>query len=126
MIHFIVVEDNKYHKELVTNTITKVMMKNDFAYKIFSFEDYNEQFYDILNFNLCNKVYFLDIKTPTENGISVARQIRQNDIQSLLIFMTAYKDQYAEAILKANFMFYAFLNKKMNSKANYLKPFLLA
>ncbi|MEG2322396.1 MAG: LytTR family DNA-binding domain-containing protein [Bacilli bacterium] len=92
MINFIVVDDIEAFAISVENVITKIMINNTLAYQTYKFNDYNKKFIDFINKPLPNKVYFLDIETKSASGIDIARMIRRNDIDSVIIFITAHED----------------------------------
>lgn len=111
MIHYIVGEDNKRINQTIGQVIDKVMLQNNLAYQKMMFLDYNTKFISCIEQNLSNKIYILDIETPSSTGIEMARKIRQKDINSIIIFLTAYKEKYQETILSSEFMFFAFISK---------------
>ena len=110
MINFIVCDDNKIINKAIVGVINKVMMKNITAYKIHDFFDYDSSFVDIINEKLSNKIYILDIETPSRSGIDIARMIRQKDLDSVIIFLTSH-EELGYMILKSEFMFLTFICK---------------
>lgn len=112
MVHFIVGEDHKKVHEQITERIQQMMMKNNIAYEIHHFYDYDKSFIKMITKNIPNKIYILDIETPSNTGIEMARKIRETDIDSMILFLTAYHSKYKETILESEFMFLAFLSKK--------------
>lgn len=110
MINFIVVDDNKKFLDMMCEIITKSMMKNKFNYKTHSFIEYDSDFYDIMNSNLSNKIYILDIETREASGIDVARKIRKHDIDSIIIFATVHNEA-GLILLKDDLMFLNFICK---------------
>lgn len=110
MISFIVCDDNKKINENVVNVIDKLMMKNKVAYKNYVFYDYDRKFIDIIEQKLPNKIYILDIETPSASGIDIVRKIREKDLQSVIIFLTSH-DELGYVILKQEFMFLSFICK---------------
>ena len=90
MINFIVCEDNPIVLEKNIKTINNLMFSNNLEYKIYSFTDYNSELQDLINNNLDNKIYILDIELEDSSGIDIARKIRKNDWSSLIIFSTAH------------------------------------
>ena len=56
------------------------------------------------------KVYILDIETPSASGIDIARQIRKDDTESVIIFVTGH-EEYGKILLKRNLMSIGFINK---------------
>ncbi len=110
MINFIAVDDNNKFLEIIVNTITKVMMKNKFIYKTHSFSEYDEKFFKLMNSNLPNKIYIMDIETRQASGIDVARKIRKNDVDSIIIFATVHNEA-GLILLKDDLMFLNFICK---------------
>ena len=65
------------------------------------------------------RIYILDIETPSRSGIDVAREIRNKDLDSVIIFLTGH-DELGRLILQNDLMFLAFVNKfdNMNKRLN--------
>ena len=110
MINFIVVDDNIKFLDIIVNVITKVMIKNNFLYKISSFCEYDKKFFEIMNSSISNKIYILDIETKSSSGIDIARKIRKNDVDSIIIFATVHNEA-GLVLIKDDLMFLSFLCK---------------
>ena len=110
MINFIVVDDIKKYSDIVCDIITKVMMKNKFMYKTYSFNEYNDEFFSVMNSSLSNKIYIMDIETKNASGIDIARKIRKFDVDSIIIFVTVYNEA-GMVLLQDDLMFLSFLSK---------------
>lgn len=110
MINFIVVDDNNKFLEIMVEVITKVMMKNKFVYKTHSFDEYDDRFINIMESSLPNKIYIMDIETRNSSGIDMARKIRKNDVDSIIIFATVHNEA-GLVLLKDDLMFLTFLCK---------------
>lgn len=110
VINFIVVDDNRKMANIVENVITRTMMSNPTEYRIHCFDDYDKKFMDFIKQPLPNKVYILDIETKSASGIDVARFIRKNDMDSILIFITAH-DELGSTVVKEQFMILTFICK---------------
>lgn len=110
MIEFIVCDDNKIILTNVAKIIDKCMMKNDRPYKIYKFLDYNSSFFEVLEKPNSSKVYILDVETPSYSGIDIARIIRQNDLNSVIIFLTSH-NEVGSVLLKEELMFLTFICK---------------
>ena len=91
MIEFIVCDDDKYFVSKVENAIDKIMIKKDMEYRIIKFNDYNEKFIKYIS-SKENRVYILDIETPSRSGIEIARLIRRRDSESFIIFLTGHEE----------------------------------
>ena len=127
MINFIVVDDNHEIIKIVENIITKYMMNESIEYKINTFDDYDHKFNKVMNSKMPNKIYILDIETKSASGIDIARQIRKNDIDSVIIFVTAH-EELGSVIIKESLMVLTFIckfddfeNKLRNAVDNSLK-----
>lgn len=110
MINFIVVDDIKKYSDIVCDIITKVMMKNKFMYKTYSFNEYDDEFFSVMNSSLSNKIYIMDIETKNASGIDIARKIRKFDVDSIIIFVTVYNEA-GMVLLQDDLMFLSFLSK---------------
>ena len=108
--NFIICDDDATIIDKVKNIIYYEMMKNNLDYKIFTFEDYNSDFMEIMNNPMMGKIYILDIEAPSRSGIDIARIIRRNDINSVIIFLTGH-EELGLSILKSELMFLSFINK---------------
>lgn len=111
MINFIVCDDHKYIRDSVEKVIDQVMMKNSNAYKKHIFDDYTEDFNKIISSKLASKIYILDIETKTSSGVLMAQKIRENDIDSIIIFLTSHEEMAYE-IIKSQYMCLTFISKK--------------
>lgn len=111
MYNFIVCDDNKHILALVCNIIHTTLKEKNVYYEIYCYSDYNNSFMEMINNQISNKIFFLDIETPTTSGIDIARIIRKVDYDSILIFLTAHKE-YANTILKEEFSILTFICKK--------------
>ena len=113
MINYIICDDNSKIRKDLEEIINKIMMKNNFEYKVYSFDDYNKSFMNIMNKPLLNKIYILDIETPSESGINIARKIREKDIESIIIFLTMHYE-LGSVLLEDEIMFLTFISKFNN------------
>lgn len=110
MIDFIICDDDKNVCKKVTNIIDKIMMKNKQAYRISIFSDYDNKFLEYIKKKKELVIYILDIVTPSRSGIDIARKIRKNDVDSVIIFLTGH-DELGPTILKKELLFLSFINK---------------
>ena len=90
VIHFIICDDNAVMRKSILKIISKFMMSKELEYKSFVFNDYNDEFLEIVNQKLPFKIYILDIEVPTRTGIDVAR-ILAKDI-TFLAFINKFDD----------------------------------
>ena len=92
MLRFIICEDNKDFLSRLSNSITKVMMPYNFEYKINKYEQYNKEVEKFIHNNDERKVYILDIELPDISGLEIASMIRENDMDSIIIFITSHPE----------------------------------
>ena len=92
MLRFIVCEDNKDFLGRLCNTINKVMMPYNFEYKISKFTDYNKEVEEIIKKKYEQKVYILDIELGDISGLEIASEIREQDQESVSIFVTSHNE----------------------------------
>lgn len=123
MFNIIICDDNLRD----ANKIEKIVKKSlkNYEYKIYMFNDYDKNFMKILNSDLLNKIYILDIETPTMSGIDVARLIRKNDYTSVIIFLSAH-DDLSRIVAKKNLMVLNFINKFDNLEKNLINSLSVA
>lgn len=110
MINFVICDDNEAVLKIVENCIDSIMMKNNLAYKKHSFLDYDDDFNNLLKQDLTAKIYILDIETPSASGIDIARKIREDDIDSIIIFLTSHHE-LGSVLLHDEIMFLTFICK---------------
>ena len=120
MINFIVCDDNKEILNNVEKIIIKAMMNNDTGYQIHKFKDYDSKFKELIKEKIPNKIYILDIETPTSSGIDIARKIRNIDYNSIIIFLTVH-EELGYTILQKELLFLSFINKYDNYEPKLLK-----
>ena len=92
MLKFVICEDKTETLEQMSHTVTKVMMNYDMEYKIEKFTVYNDKFKEIIEDRFSPKVYILDIELSTISGLEIASEIREDDDESSIIFVTAHSE----------------------------------
>lgn len=115
MIEFILCDDNRSIIKSTTEIIEKIMIKNSHDYNIKVYHDYNSAFFNHIQEPYGFRIYILDIEMPSASGIDVARTIRQNDTNSIIIFLTMHAE-LGNALLNEELMFLTFINKLNNFK----------
>ena len=110
MINFIVCDNEKPIIDSVKSIIAKVMFKTNIDYKIYSFEDYNSEFSKILKSDLENKIYILDIEVGKKSGLDIAKLIRKNDWNSIILILTAHYELEFLAY-KSKILLFDFISK---------------
>lgn len=113
MINIIICDDNEFFLNTLIDTVNKFFKNKNLKYKIYAFNDYGKDFLEIVHDETIeNKIYILDIETPTSNGIQIAKIIRLKDFNSKLIYISAYTRKYLEAVSKSDTMYIGYLSKK--------------
>ena len=92
MLRFIICEDNKQFNEKISVIINKIMMPYNFEYKISKFTEYNEELSKIIKNENEQKIYILDIELPEISGLEIASEIREDDLESSIIFLTVHPE----------------------------------
>ena len=113
MINLIVyAEDNNHVKEDV-KVINRALAKYNVDYRVYIFNNYNEDFETIINNDLI-KIYVLNIDSGGK-GIDVAKEIRKREISSIIIFMTNC-NKYQRALFDNRLMVLDFIFRNKGYK----------
>lgn len=110
MINIIICDDNCNHINKVIQVVNDFMKRKKLEYQNHVYNDYNKNFMNVISDKLPFKIYILDIETPSGSGIDIARKIRKNDVDSVIIFLTGH-EELGNIILKNDIMFLSFINK---------------
>lgn len=111
MNNFIVYEDIPFFSAQITKVVDKIAKDLNLQYDKHIFNEYNKNFEQIIDSNMENKIYILDIVMPNKKGTEIAKMIRENDLDSLIIFITLYCDEYDQDVLNNDYMFLKFIDK---------------
>ena len=120
MINFVICDDNEKILQKVIEVVQKSMINSIYEYKIHDFKDYNSKFKNLVKEKLPNKIYILDVETPSESGIDMARLIRKDDVNSVIIFLTSH-NEVGSLLLKEALMFLTFICKYDNAEERLSK-----
>lgn len=110
MINFIVCDDQLEIIEIVKNTITKTMFPTTLEYKIHTYNQYDKEFNKIINRDLPNKIYILDIEVGTKSGLEIAKEIRKKDWNSIILILTAHYE-LENLAFKSKILLFDFISK---------------
>lgn len=109
-MEFVVCDDEKLFRSNVVKIINKVYMNNNEDYKITEFDSYTKDFEKLIN-KKSSKIYILDIEIKNSiSGIDIARKIRRNDWDSIIILVTSHNELGYQA-MKAQIMLLDFVSK---------------
>ena len=121
MINFIICDDNEFFLMEICKIVDDFCVKKKINYKIYTFKSYNHDFFEVMEDSLDNKVYILDIETPSGNGIDIAKKIRNKDLNSFLIFISSYTEKYIRKVAVSDTMNIGYIYKRKNYKEELLK-----
>lgn len=110
MINFIVCEDNKVILQKNVDIINKVMFNNNINYRIYPFTTYNEELKKLIKQEKEKTIYILDIELDEISGIDIAKEIRNNDLNSFILISTAHTE-YLPYTLKSKLLIYDYVSK---------------
>ena len=99
MFNFVIVDDNKSQREIISKSIIKSMMSNKLEFNIIEFDDYNNDLIDYIRNDNGDTVYILDIELPHGDGIEIAREIRNkyDNWKSPIIIVTIHTSLLLDA-----------------------------
>ena len=123
MVNIIICDDNLRDAKRVEEIVEDYFYNLD--HNLYVYNDYDKNFLKIIDSKLENKIYLLDIETPSMSGIDVARLIRKNDYSSVIIFFSVY-DDLSKIIARKNIMALNFINKFDNLEVNLKSSLNLA
>lgn len=110
MINFIVCDDDSCIAEIVKKVITKTMFPTSLEYKIHIFNKYDKDFYAMMQKDISNKIYVLDIEVGNKSGLEVAKEIRDIDWDSTILILTAHYELEILAY-KSKILLFDFISK---------------
>ena len=111
--NFIICDNQKIYLENIKKIVNDFFSSKNYIIHFHLFEDYGLNFIELIEKDIENKVYLLDIKTRHSSGIDMAREIRKIDNKSPIIFITSHED-YALKILKSLYNITGFISKRDN------------
>lgn len=110
-MNFIIVEDDSKTEQEIEDIISKVMFKNNKEYQVHKFDKYSKNLKKLIEDQSLNKIYMLDIELAGKiSGIDIARDIRANDWDSEIIFITSH-DRMFETVYKTIYKVFDFIEK---------------
>ena len=121
MINFIICDDNEFFLMEIYSVVSNFCLSKKIRCEIHVFKSYNNDFFEIMKKELDNKVYILDIETPSGNGIDIAKKIRNKDLNSFLIFISSYTADYVNQAVSSDTAFIGYISKKQNYHEELLK-----
>lgn len=111
MINIVIVDDDK---SAIKSMRKKIEQCDEFTNISFNIDEYDNPLLFTDKKIKEYDVYFLDIDMPMENGISLAKQIRKQNISAVIIFITNRTDLMHETFLVQPFYFIRKSNYKLD------------
>lgn len=111
MVKFIIVEDEKEYQATYKKIIDKIMFRNDTIYEIQCYEGYTQTLQNLIKDPADSKIFIMDVEVKgKKSGIDIAREVRKNDWDSEIIFVTSH-DKMFDTIYENLFKIFAFITK---------------
>lgn len=119
-MEFVICDDEKLFRSKIHKIIDKIYMNNDEYYHVNEFSGFTDSFSKLINDGR-PKIYILDIEIKDDiSGIDIARKIRREDWESIIIFITSHHELGFQA-LKAQIMLLDFISKYDDCEVNLEK-----
>ena len=110
MLRFIVCEDNTKFIPKIAELIHKIMMPYELEYKVNKFTEYNQDLDKIIKAKNEQKIYILDVEIPEVSELEIASMIREEDTESIIIFLTSYP-QYKNDVFYSRLLALDYIQK---------------
>lgn len=111
MNYFIVVEDDKKTQETIKGVLRKIIINKEQKFEIKYFTKYTSELQSIIADDSIRKIYIMDIELDTKvSGIDIAKQIRKDDWESEIIFITCH-DKMFETVYRSVYEVFDFIEK---------------
>ena len=119
MINFVIVDDNKSQRKIISNIVLKSMMRNKLEFNIHEYDDYTNELKEYLKNDNGDTVYILDLELPNGDGIDIAREIRNKyeNWSSPIIIITVHTSLYYE-VYKQRLQILDFIAKSIDVEKN--------
>lgn len=112
MINVVLVDDISYCLEEIEKEVQDFFTSSGYAYKIYKFFEYDENFFELVRKNLENMICLFDIETVQENGIDIARKVRKYNQDLDILFLTVHNtNTYKNRIVVSNIKSMGFIYK---------------
>lgn len=120
MIRFVIYDDEEIFRKKTKDVIDNTMSKFKIEYSIEEFSKYSNKMQKVID-SADPKIYIMDIEIPNSlTGIEVAKKIRVDDWNSIIILVTSHMEMGYQA-LKAQIMLLDFISKYNDCSPNLEK-----
>lgn len=116
-MEFIICEDNEEVQKIDRKIISQITMPYNFNYSVRTYNKYCSELKAIINDNIKEKVYILDIEFPGKSGIDISREIRDKDWDSKIVIQTVHNELEIN-VLKSKLLIFDFISKYDNFENN--------
>ena len=120
MFEFIICSYDNTEIEEIQEVIHNTMFNYKYEYKIQNFYIYNSDLQNIIKNASKNKIYIIRMGLKNKNFIDLAREIRANDIESSIIYISI-TNEVIEDIFKYHLLLFDFIDIFNNNINNRLK-----
>ena len=121
MYHFVIIENEEKYRLIYKKIIKELMSKENLYYYINEFTKFNKKLEDFIKDNNTYNIYLIDIHLESKyTGIDIAKEIRKNDLNSDIIFISSQSIMF-EAIFKNIPKVFCFISKYQNMEKNLTK-----
>lgn len=94
MLTIFVLEDDLIQQSRIENAINKALVKNKWKVRAINISGKPEQLLEAAKERGCHQLFFLDIQIDKDDkmGFKMAQQIRSNDPQAVIVFVTTHSE----------------------------------
>lgn len=125
MTYFVVVEDDLKVQKSIKEVLRRAVISKDSNIEARYFTKYNKELQKIIDNPTFRKVYIMDIELASKkNGIEIAKEIRQNDWESEIIFITCH-DKMFETVYRNVYEVFDFIEKFLDMEERLEKDIKL-
>lgn len=89
MLRIAICDDEQKFINHYVKIINQIKQENDFAFNVAAYTDGNQ----LLNAGICYDLYLLDVVMPNLGGFDLAHNIRENQPDAIIVFLTSSKEQ---------------------------------
>lgn len=111
MIRFIIIDDDPQMVNQVKKIVTASIFKYNILYEFSVHSKYDLELKNEINNDSLIKIYITDIELKdSKSGIQIAEEIRENDWESIIIFITTH-DKMFETVYRNIYNIFDFIEK---------------
>ena len=102
MIKFVIVNNNLNERIKINKLIISKMMSNKILFKIYEFDNFNDELKEYINKDKGNSIFFVNLNSPSCSNLDIIKYVRyeKNDWVTPFIYFDK-TDRYSLQILKS-------------------------